>query len=186
MITRKFHSLAAPVLALVLLFNTVPMPGCTTADLLGASADVVSYARDTVEGLKLVLPPDHPYVKAAARWVTQADDFRQKLAAAITDDDKVRLLPVLSALVKVFREEILPRLNLSTEVAAAIAGIDVALRIIARHFEKKAREVQAEVKSGSDEATAMDEAAPDAAADVQALSDYLALPELKKPKRAKP
>src|SRR6266436_6154798 len=146
-IQRMFVSLVLSVV--ILLGMPLLFSGCSNKDIASATSDVVSGARSVVLAMKAAPPEGDPRLARLQHFVDLADKFQVDLAAALTPDQQVQLLPTITALLETFQSDVLPLLHVSVTVGIAIAGIDAGLRIVANHFKNLSANASTPVKVGA-------------------------------------
>jgi hypothetical protein len=168
-------------LAIVLAALVMPFTGCSTKSVLDSSAEIVKDAHSVFDAIQ-AQDPGSPLLAKAEQFLKDADAFLAAYKGSASPDSDQSVALLAANLVSAFRAAILPLIAVSPEVAAAVIGIDVALRIIASRFHKTAAAALAENSENTARARAMRAAAPDLAVRIAAIdkvfTDYLALPKL--------
>jgi hypothetical protein len=152
--------------------------GCSNASIVNNIQAAVNGAGDVVKAMKSADPNDKR-IAAVEKWVTDGQAFLnayQSAPGACAD-----LVTRAASLVSAFTAAILPLMSVNPFIAAAIVGIDVALRVIAANFHTCVQ------KAVSAVAKLPGKMRPSVAADVDSVSssdavlvNYLATPKLKK------
>lgn len=153
---------------LIIILSLAFMPfhlGCDQKDVRRATREVVSGARDLVSALK-ASGRSSPVID---NWLERAERFQKALESS---ENPAELLNMLGLLVSTFRTDIIELAyeRLGPKVGLAVYAIDVALRIVARHFVKATDGIQ--VASVS----------PTAASSLDELKVFLETPELRRPR----
>src|SRR6266404_171421 len=164
----------------ILLGIPLGFSACSNKDVASATADIVSSAQSVVIAMKAVAPADSAGIAKLEHFVQLADKFQADLAAALTPDDQVKLLPTITALLETFQADVLPRLHVSVSVGIAIAGIDAGLRIVANHFKNLSTNAPTVAR------VAGRRAARTAGVDIEAakatIEGYMATPKVRAPR----
>lgn len=129
MFNRK---LATCLLALTILITPLAFTGCSGKDTLANLQAVEAGAQDVVSGMSAA----DPRFAKAQKFLDDAKAFLAAYQAASANDptDCTNLATKAAEIVSTFQSIILPLLAVSPLLAAAVAGIDVALRLVASHF----------------------------------------------------
>ncbi len=161
------------VLPLLLILILTPLADCGNASVVNNLQAVVSGARDVVAALAA----NDPNLAGAQKFVTDAQALLDAYKAAVAADPNacVDVASLAANLVSAFQSAILPLLHVSPIVAAAIAGIDVALRLVVANLHTCI------TKMGSKASRVLTSAAMSKTMDAdKVFKEYLASPKVKK------
>lgn len=126
---RRIRSMALSLLlSLTIMAGVIPIAGCNNASVVSNLQAVVSGSRDVVAAMSA----SDPRFEKAQKFVTDAQALLDAYKAAVASDPSgcVDVATLAADVVNAFQSAILPLLNVSPTIAAAIAGIDVALRLV--------------------------------------------------------
>jgi hypothetical protein len=121
--------LTAFALTAAIVFSLVTI-GCGASSVIKNLQAVVSGANDV---LRTMSATDPSFAKAK-KFAEDAQALLDAYTAAQTTGECMNVATVAGHLVTAFQSVILPILSINPLLAAAVAGIDVALRIVAANF----------------------------------------------------
>jgi hypothetical protein len=165
--------LTAFALTAAITFSLVTF-GCGAQSVINNLRAIVSGANDVLSTMSV----KDPNFAKAKKFAEDSQALLDAYVAAQTPGECANVAIVAAHLVSAFQSVILPILAINPLLAAAIAGIDVALRLVAANFHACVVKAPAKVLAASDAVSGavLDEAR---SAD-QILVDYLASPKVKK------
>jgi hypothetical protein len=127
-----FGRMAGIVLAISLLAGIcTTQTGCSAPQIENNMSAGLQGARDVVTAM-VKIDPNDPRIAGVRKWIDTGQAFLDAFKAA--PGACADLASRAASLVDAFTVAILPLISVSPIVAAAIVGIDVALRVIAANF----------------------------------------------------
>jgi len=165
--------ITAFLLCAAIVFASVTMSGCNGKNVLNNTQAVVSGGHDVLNAMSAT----DPSFAKVQKFVNDAQAMLDAYKNARTPGECANVVVIAGDVVSAFQSAILPLITVSPALAAMIAGIDVALRVVAANIHACVQSQAAKAAKASKAAAAV---ASDALNADGILSGYLTSPSVKR------